>query len=237
MVQAGDGSFQVVSEREANHQVLNARAGAQIDGQWVRSNDYPEHRATASTFTDALGTGHQIRVICSGLAGKPDLAYTVQVYDQRPYATVQVEVQNNTGKIVTVQDLRSIEAIGQPIIGIDGTESADRILSDSYSEDWPRLVIYDLGSGPRQMHRAAWSQVIYNRESKQSLFVGALSADRFVTLMHLKYQGPANNAKITSYIVDSTGTTELQRELASRGPAARCDRAQSSSQRRSEYGF
>jgi alpha-galactosidase len=62
------------------------------------------------------------------------------------------------------------------------------------------------------MHRGAWSQVIYNRESKQSLFLGAVSADRFVTLLHLMYQGAGNDARITSYTVDSTGTTELHKE-------------------------
>jgi hypothetical protein len=62
------------------------------------------------------------------------------------------------------------------------------------------------------MHRATWSQLIYNRESKESLLLGALSADRFLTLMHLKYQGTGNDAKITSYTVDSTGTTEIQKE-------------------------
>jgi hypothetical protein len=211
-VQAQDGSFQVATRAAANRPVLSARAGAQIDHQWARSNEYPQHRAAESTFSDSLGTGHQISVTSSGLQGKPDLVYTVQLYDQRPYATVQVEVQNHTGKAVTVQAIRSVEAIGQPVIGIEGRESADRILSDSYSEDWPQLVIYDLGSGPRQMHRGAWSQVIYNRESKQSLFLGALSADRFVTLLHLMYQGAGNNARITSCTVDSTGTTELQKE-------------------------
>jgi hypothetical protein len=211
-VQAPDGSFQVATRAAANHPVLSARAGAQIDHQWVRSNEYPQHRATESTFSDSLGTGHQISVTSSGLQGKPDLVYTVQLYDQRSYATVQVELQNHTGKAVRVQAIRSVEAIGQPVIGIEGRESADRILSDSYSEDWPQLVIYDLGSGPRQMHRGAWSQVIYNRESKQSLFLGALSADRFVTLLHLMYQGAGNDARITSYTVDSTGTTELHKE-------------------------
>jgi hypothetical protein len=183
-----------------------------MDQQWVRSNEYPQHRAAASAFTDPLGSGHQIAVSCSGLEGKPDLVYTVQLYDDRPYAAVQVELQNHTGKTVTVQAIRGVEAIGHPVIGIDGPESADRILSDSYSEDWPRLVIYDLGSGPRQMHRAAWSQVIYNRESKQSLFLGALSADRFLTLLHLTYQGAGADAKIATYTVDSTGTTELHKE-------------------------
>jgi alpha-galactosidase len=61
------------------------------------------------------------------------------------------------------------------------------------------------------MHRAAWSQVIYNRESKQSLFLGALSADRFLTLLHLVYQGAGADAKISSYTADSTGTTELHK--------------------------
>ena len=144
-------------------------------------------------------------------------------------------MQNHTGKAVTVEAIRSVEAIGQPVIGIEGPESADRILSDSYSEDWPRLSIYDLGSGPRQMHRGSWSQVIYNRESKQSLFLGALSADRFLTLMHLAYQGAGNDARITSYTVDSTGTTELHKEMSlRRAQAGRGHRPESSAQRRPE---
>lgn len=211
-VQQNDGSFQLALRRTANHPVLTARPGAEIDNQWISSRDYPQHSATASTFEDSLGAGHEIAVTCSGLQGKPDLIYTVQLYDQQPYGTIEVTLQNRSGKTVTVQAIRSMEATGQPVVGIDGPESMDRILSDSYSEDWPRLQIYDLGDGPRQMHRAAWSQVIYNRQSKQSLFLGALSADRFLTLLHLGYQGTGDAAKITSYTVDSTGTTELQKE-------------------------
>jgi hypothetical protein len=215
-IQAQDGFYEVAPRAGAAHPVLRARTGAQIDGQWVRSNEYPQHRAAESAFRDALGAGHQISVTCTGLADKPDLVYTLQLYDQRPYGTVQVELQNHTGKAVTVEAIRGAEAIGQPVLGLEGNESADRILSDSYSEDWPRLVIYDLGGAPRQMHRGAWSQVIYNRESKQSLFLGALSADRFVTLMHLAYSGSGKDAKIVSYTVDATGTTELQKEMALR---------------------
>jgi len=215
-VHTQDGSYQVATLAAPNRAVLHARVGAQIDHQWVRSNEYPQRRAAESTFNDSLGAGHQIAVACSGLPDKPDLVYTLQLYDNRPYATVQVAVQNHTAKAVTVQAIRGVEAVGQPVIGIDGPESADRILSDSYSEDWPRLVIYDLGRGPGQTHRAAWSQVIYNRESKQSLFLGALSADRFVTLLHLAYQGVGADARISSYTVDSTGTTELQKEMSLR---------------------
>ena len=83
------------------------------------------------------------------------------------------------------------------------SQSADRgILSDSFSEDWPDLALYDLGGAPGGMHRGAGSQLIYNRESKQSLFVGALTSDRFLTLMHLQAEGAGKKAKIASFSVN-----------------------------------
>ncbi len=213
--QAQEGTY-AISSADGRERVLTARAGAQIDRQWVRSNDYPKRASAETSFVDALGAGRRIAVTCSGLDGRPDLVYTLQYYPQRFFATVQVEVQNHTGKSVTVQAIRGVEAVGQPVFGMEGRESDDRILSDSYSEDWPRLVIYDLNRGPNHMHRAAWSQVIYNRATKKSLLFGALSANRFVTLMHLAYQGEGDDARISSYVVDSTGTTELQKEMSLR---------------------
>lgn len=41
--------------------VLTARVGAQIDGQWIYSTDYPQHRRDGQA------------VIHTGAAGKPDL--------------------------------------------------------------------------------------------------------------------------------------------------------------------
>ncbi|MBT9333113.1 PKD domain-containing protein [Paracidobacterium acidisoli] len=223
-VRVQDGTFQVATRAAAGVPVLIARSGAEIDHTWVRSSDYPQHHADVSTFEDSLGAGSQIRVTCSGLQGKPDLIYTVELYDQRPYAAVQVEVRNHTGKKLTVQALRNLESTGQTVVGLDGPDSADRVMSDSFSENWPlwsspwELPFYDLGAGPLQMHRAAGSQLIYNRESGESLFVGALSADRFLTLMHLKYQGSEDSARITSYTVDSTGTTEIQSKKVKDAP-------------------
>jgi hypothetical protein len=137
----------------------------------------------------------------------------LQIYDQHPYGTIQVKVQNNTGKEITVQAIRSLEAIGEPVLNLGGPPSADRVLSDSFSEDRPDMAIYDLGAAPGGMHRGAGSQLIYNRESKQSLFLGALTSDRFLTLLHLKAEAAGANRKIVSYTVDSTGTTEIQKEF------------------------
>jgi hypothetical protein len=205
------GSYQLLVR--GGQPIFTSRVAAEVDHKWLRSSEYPHHQASESPFTDELGSGHAITVACSGLEGKPDLVYVVQLYDQRPYATVQVKVRNATGKEVMVQAIRGVEAIGEPAVNLGGHAFADRILSDSFSEDWPQLQIYDLGKAPSGLHRGAGSQLIYNRESKQSLFFGALTSDRFLTLLHLQTSGSGDDTKIASLSVDSTGTTEVQKEF------------------------
>jgi alpha-galactosidase len=210
-VNAQDGSYQL--SMHGGQPVLRSRVAAQVDHQWLHSSDYPRHQASESSFEDDLGPGQEVTVTCSGLDGKPDLVYVLQLYRQRPYGTVQAKVQNSAGREVTVQAIRSVEAIGEPIINLGGHQSSDRVLSDSFSEDWPDLVLYDLGGVHGGMHRGAGSQLIYNRESKQSLFLGGLTSDRFLTLMHLQAEGIGEKTKIASYTVESTGTTEIQKDF------------------------
>ena len=208
-VNAQAGSYQLALR--GGQPVFTSRAAAQVDHQWLRSTDYPRRQASESAFTDELGSGRAVTVTCTGLEGKPDLIYAVQLYTERPYATVQVTVQNTTGKEVTVQAIRSVEAIGEPVLSLGGRASVNRILSDSFSEDWPDLRLYDLGKAPDGLHRGAGSQLIYNRESKQSLFLGALTSDRFLTLLRLQAAGTGAETKIASFNVESTGTTEIQK--------------------------
>jgi alpha-galactosidase len=210
-VNAQEGSYQL--SLHDGQPVLRSGVAAQVDHQWLRSSDYPRHQVSESTFEDDLGPGREVTVICSGLDGKPDLVYVLQLYQHRPSGTVQVKVQNSSGTEVTVQAIRSVEAVGEPILNLGGRQSADRVLSDSFSEDWPDLTLYDLGGTRDGMHRGAGSQLIYNRESKQSLFLGALTSDRFLTLLHLKAEGTGAKAKIASFTVESTGTTEIQKEF------------------------
>src|ERR1700758_384330 len=152
--------------------VVNARSGAEVDQHWVHSSDYPRHTTRKSSFSDALGSGTELQVTCSGLRDQPDLIYSLRIYTQRPYGTIQVSLRNNTAKEVRVGALRALEAVGQDLLALRGPAAADRVLSDSFSEDWPPLRIYDLGAAPAGMHRGVGSQLIYNRESGQSLFVG-----------------------------------------------------------------
>jgi len=210
-VNAQDGSFRLALR--GGQLILASRVAAEIDHQWLRSSEYPGHQVSESTFTDELGSGHAVSVTFTRPAGKPDLIYVAQIYDQRPFATVQVTVRNTSGKEITVQAIRNIEAIGDPALNLGGPAFADRILSDSFSEDWPELRLYDLGKAVGGMHRGAGSQLIYNRNSKQSLFLGALTSDRFLTLLDLQAAGTGAETKIASFTVDSTGTTEVQKEF------------------------
>jgi hypothetical protein len=210
-VNAKDGSYQLGVR--GGQPIFTSRVAAQVDHQWLRSSEYPRHQVAESTFSDELGPGHAVTVTFSGLDGKPDLIYIGQVYDQRPYAAVQVQVRNTTNQGLAVEAIRSVEAVGDPMVNLGGQASADRILSDSFSEDWPELHLYDLGKAPAGMHRGAGSQLIYNRDSKQSLFLGALSSDRFLTLLHLQAAGTGAETQIVSFSADSTGTTEVQKEF------------------------
>ena len=243
--QLTNGSLSVtVNGQEASYQfgpvgsqsVLQASVGALVDHTWLHGGSYPAHSVSESPFSDALGSGRQLTVTCSGLRGSPDLIYVMQLYTQNPYGTVQVRVRNKTGKETSVQAIRSVEATGDSIVNLGGGSSDERILSDSFSEDWPDLVIYDLGDAPGGMHRGVGSQLVYNRQTKQSLFLGALTSDRFLTLLRLKTEGKGGGAKVTSYTVESTGTTEIQNDY-SRGKDSgtkileeRPDRTKSSTQ-------
>ena len=208
VVQPSDGTYEIQTGI-GGHGVIHARVAAEIDHKWVRSTDYPKHEIAQSSFEDTLGHGKKITVTSSGLPTTPDLAYAVQIYDGRAFGVIEAEVQNHTANPVTIQSIRSVEAIGNEIINLGGPQNADRILSDSFSEDWPPLQIYDLGKAPNGMHRAVGSQLIYNRESKESVFVGALTSNRFLTIIHMQTKSQDGSA-IASYTVDSTGTTEIQ---------------------------
>ncbi len=193
--------------------VLQASVGAEVDHAWLRADKYPSHALSESAFSDALGSGKQLTVTCGGLEGSPDLIYVLQLYSERPYGTVQVRVRNSTRKAISVQAIRSVDATRDMIVNLGGQATDDRVLSDSFSEDWPDLVIRDLADGQSDMHRGVGSQLIYNRQSKQSLFLGALTQGRFLTILRLKTEGQGAGAKIASYAVDSTGTTEIQKSF------------------------
>jgi hypothetical protein len=162
-----------------------------------------------SEFEDALGRGRQATVSATGLPNQPDLIYTIRVYSSSPFGQIQLQVRNRTGHNLEVQSLRSVEALGNPILDLHAAPGSDRVLSDSFSEDWPPLQIYDLGKAPHGLHLAVGSQTIYNQQSTESVFFGALSADRLLTILHLQTKPAANGASITGFTVDSTGTTEI----------------------------
>ncbi len=221
-VRGHDGAFELWSA-ELRKPILAARIGAEVDHHWIWSSDYPKHRTTTSTFQSPLGSGHQAEVSFTGLVGKPDLKYVLRLYEDLPFGDLQVSVMNTTHEEIRVQDIRVLDAIGsEHPVDLDGPQASDRILSDSYSEDRPPLHILDLGKGrpylgedefgkgSSDQHLAVGSQLIYNQKSKFSLFLAALTSDRWLTILCLKTtHNSSGEAQISAYEVDSTGTTEV----------------------------
>jgi hypothetical protein len=208
---SSDGSYSI-EQASIPGTVMRSDVEADVDSEVLRSSAYPQHKTVQSEFHDEFGSGSVLTVTHTGLPGKPDLVCTLRLYHDQSWGDLEVKVLNTTGRAITVQAIRSIHATDAPVISLNGPASADRILSDSYSEDRPQLAIRDLGDGRKGMHRAVGSQLIYNRESGQSLFIGALTSDRLLTIFHLKEQSTGSGAQIASYESVATGTTEIMKE-------------------------
>jgi alpha-galactosidase len=188
---------------------LTGAAAAQVNHRWLHSADYPRHEISKSPLSDGSGEGSQLTITYRGLDGQPDLVCTLRLGAQTGFAEIEAQVRNSTGAQITVQGIRTLEAQG-PFLALDGPESAERVLSDSFSEDRPNMEIHDLAQATDGMLRAVGSQLIYNRKSKQSLFLGTLTSEKWLTVLRLRVDEPQHS--VTSYEVESTGTTELEKE-------------------------
>ncbi len=227
------GAIYEVKQQALEKPVFSARVGAEVDHRWLWSTEYPNSNIANSAFSDQLGPGHRLEVVLGGDARKLQLKYTVEVYDELPFGDVQVQLENQSDASVQVQAIRVLDATGTPVVNLGADESAERVLSDSFSEDRPPLHIFDLGKAREYLgedsysdnltpvHFAVGSQLIYNRTSRSSLFLAALTSDRWLTLYHLTTEGGvAGQAHTTAYAVDCTGTTEvLKKESLHRSPA------------------
>jgi len=219
------GAIYEVRERGLDKPVFSARIGAEVDHQWLWSTEYPQSQIAASAFRDHLGSGRRLQITFPGSASKPELKYTVELYDELPFGAVQVLLQNRGQSAVQVQSLRVLDARGTPAVNLGGSENAERVLSDSFSEDRPPVRIVDLGKAREYkgedsysdqftpVHFAVGSQLIYNRTSQYSLLLAALTSERWLTLYQLTTEGgAAGQARTTMYAVDCTGTTEVMKK-------------------------
>jgi hypothetical protein len=200
-----------IAQRRSTLAALTATISAKVDGRWLHAQDYPKHTISESIANGDLGKAHEWTVRHSGLAGTPDLICTLHSYMDQPFGDIQVQVLNSTGRTIHIEAIRSIEARQGKILDLGGPASSDRVLSDSFSEDRPAMKIPDLGDG-EGVHRGVGSQLLYNRQSHTSFFVGALTSNRFLTVSRIHVSGSSSAPQIQAFEVDSTGTTELTKE-------------------------
>ncbi|HVT97732.1 MAG TPA: glycoside hydrolase family 36 protein, partial [Acidobacteriaceae bacterium] len=112
---------------------------------------------------------------------------------------------------IEIRSIHVIKSVHGAGVQLNGPDADDRVLSDSFSEDTPQLKIMDLGDAEDRIHRGFGSQLIYNRNSGLSLFLGALSADRLLTVFHLQSSAKPN-PRVLSFDAEDTGTNEALRE-------------------------
>jgi alpha-galactosidase len=205
-----DGAYSIASPGIIGV-VIRSDVQAEVGARVLRSSAYPKHNIVQSEFQDEFGAGSTLTVTHTGLPGTPDLVCIVRLFRDQSWGEIEVKVLNTTDQAISVQAIRAVRATDAPFISLNGPVSADRILSDSYSEDRPQLAILELGDAPKGMHRAVGSQLIYNRQSGQSLFLGALTSDRLLTIFHLKAQAAGARTSIQSYEAVATGTTEIMK--------------------------
>lgn len=201
-----------VGRSQSTGDTLVSDVAAKVDGRWLHTTDYPRCLIMQSTAGGYLGPATVWQVTCSGLSGAPDLDYRLRVYAAEPFADLKVIVRNVTARPVHVQAMRLVDASSGEIGDLGGAVSAERVLSDSFSEDRPAMRIRDLGDAGHGMQRAVGSQLIYNRDSRESLFLGALTSERFLTILRLHVATAGGKPAISGYQVDSTGTTEMEKE-------------------------
>ena len=206
-VNPADGSYSVF-DPVSRKVILHSRVAVEIDHHWTNTSEYPQHATSRDSAADDLGSGTQLMVSNTGLSGQPDLIYSLRSHADPDYITVTIKIHNAGTSPITVQALRSVDANGPLVLDLGGPDVSDRVLSDSFSEDRPGIVIHDLADAENGMHRAVGSQLIYNRETKRNLFLGTLTSEKFLTILRLHI----SKDKISSYEVDSAGTTELLKE-------------------------
>lgn len=200
---------------------LNGAAiAAEVDHRWLRAADYPKPSIAESTEADEQGRGHGWTVTYSGAPGRPDLIYRLRAPLAGSEAFIEVTVRNGTAQPITVQDIRPIEIVERRGIRLGSEESNWRVLSDSMSEDRPTMRIRDLADAPGGVHRAAGSQLFFDRTTHRSLFIGALTSGKFLTLFKAHVSSAGGAPAIAAYEVDDTGTTEYEEEWSLRDAPA-----------------
>lgn len=213
-----DGSY-VLKSSHLPEPVLHAQPYADLITEHLLASAYPVHNITVRSFSDALGRGRAMMVENTGLPNRPDLLLEIRLYKGQSWGVLQTTLHNATASSVDVHALGLVHANAHAVY-LNGPEVEDRVLSDSFSEDSPPLKIMDLGEPTGGVHRGFGSQLIFNRASGESLFFGALTARRFLTLFHLNVAGAGAKAHIVSYDAESTGTQEGEPEQHALYPAA-----------------
>ena len=200
-----------ISSPALDGEVLRGHPAVRVGRKWVEASSYPSCTEAHSSVAGELGAADETTLRFSGLQDAPDLLLRIRRYNEKPFGELQLTAKNTTGQPIQIEALRLIEASGSDLIHLGASSATNRILNDSFSEDRPGMQLHDLSDSEKQMHRAVGAQLIYNQQTHQSWFIGALTSDKFLSVLRL-HMASDHSTVTKSYEVESTGTTELLEE-------------------------
>ncbi len=217
-IEPKDG-FYSLATRGGTASLNGAGIAAEVDHKWLHAGDYGKPVVVEASEAGELGRAHTWKVTYGASPDLPELIYRLRVYADVPFADLQVTVRNSTSREIAVEDIRPIEITTAGGIELGGSPADDRVLSDSLSEDRPTMRIRDFADAPDGTHRGFGSQLVFNRGTGNSYFVGALTSDKFLSIFRL-HTAPGGQ-RIASYEADDTGTTELIKDFSLSGSPAK----------------
>ena len=145
-----DGSYALRSTA-IHGDVLRSEVEVDTAAGTLKSSLYPNHSKSIAPFTDELGSGHLLTVTHTGLPGTPDLICEFRVYDDQPWGDIQRKrKQHHRKPHRDACHSRGKEQQGRYCAELNGPASADRVLSDDYSENPVRLM--DFGEPKDGVH-------------------------------------------------------------------------------------
>jgi alpha-galactosidase len=197
--------------------ILRAGAAVKVNGAWLKTSDYPRHAVSQRSASGELGSTEDWTITYTGRSGAPDISISLRAYQDTPFGEAQVMIRNTTGRRLQVEGIRVVDG-GPEALNLGAPHTEERVLSDSFSEDRPAMQIHDFSDSVLGMHRAVGSQIVYNLKNHRSWFIGTLTSDKFLSVLRM-HVSPDSPEKLTSYEVESTGTTELLEQNSLKGSA------------------
>lgn len=178
--------------------IEGASCGAKINGKWIDCTNYPSATISRDRVKDRLGEGERLTATYAGWKDKPELIWTIVLYENAPWITLRLDVENPAKlNSCTISGLRVVFASG----GKSGNflslkkERFYRVLSETFVNTLgiDKTILF---SSARPAISSVWLQLLEQPGDGATFLAACLEARRFITTIQTSL--PPESSKDTS---------------------------------------